>query len=164
MTPKKTCCEFLWISFWRAFAFFALTLVAILSEPETDSQSLQTWLLKFIEFISMDCDSLMSLLLSTLFIFCSEVWVKVKDISSVISFGVFESVDKCVLLTHCYVSGTDNDWCWFWVTPSGFLLSVSFSLWVLSENKSDCICMFVGWLFEIAMLSISMYGRIWILA
>jgi hypothetical protein len=45
--------------FWRAFfEFFALTLVAILSEPDEDSQSLEAWLLRFLEFMSsIDCDS-----------------------------------------------------------------------------------------------------------
>ena len=46
------CCDFLWIFFCRAFEFFALSLVAILSEPEEDSQSLAAWLLRFIEFMS----------------------------------------------------------------------------------------------------------------
>ena len=41
------------------------------------SQSLETWLLKFIEFMLMDCDSFTSLLLSTVFVSCSEVWIKV---------------------------------------------------------------------------------------
>ena len=51
-------------------------------------------LLRFIEFMSMDCDSLTSLLLSTPFISWSEVWIRVEDVSSVISVGMFSSVDR----------------------------------------------------------------------
>ena len=56
-------------TFWRAFAFLALTLDAVLSEPDGDSQILEAWLLRYIEFMSIDCDSLKSLLLSMLFVF-----------------------------------------------------------------------------------------------
>ena len=75
------CCDFLWTVFLRAFSFFALTLVAMLPESkwlskvvfnigvlcisiDGESQSLETLLLRFIEFMSMECDSLKSLLLS----------------------------------------------------------------------------------------------------
>ena len=91
-------CDFLWILFCRAFEYFAFTLVAILSESDGDSQSLEVWLLRFIEFMSIDCDSLTSLLLSTLFVSWSETWVEVRDVSFVIS---------------CCASGTDNGWSWF---------------------------------------------------
>ena len=73
-------CDFLWIFFCRAFEYFAFTLVAILSESDGDSQSLEAWLLRFIEFMSIDCDSLTSLLLSTLFVSWSETWVEVRDV------------------------------------------------------------------------------------
>ena len=61
-----------------------------------DSQLLETWSLRFIEFMSMDCDLLTSLLLSTWFISWSKVWIRVEDVSSVISVDVFRSVDRRV--------------------------------------------------------------------
>ena len=96
-------CDYLWILFCRAFEYFAFTLVAILSESDGDSQSLEAWLLRFLEFMSIDCDSLTSLLLSTLFVSWSETWVEVRDVSFVIS---------------CCASGTDNGWSWFCIIPS----------------------------------------------
>ena len=65
------CCDFLWTVFLRVFSFFALTLVAMLPESkwlskvvfnigvlctsiDGESQSLETLLLRFIEFMSMD--------------------------------------------------------------------------------------------------------------
>ena len=122
------CCDFLWTVFLRAFSFFVLTLVAMLPESkwlskvvfnigvlctsiDGESQSLETLFFKFLEFMPMDWDSLVTLLLSISFVSMSEIPTKVEDISSVISFGVFESVDKCVLLTDCCASRTDNHWC-----------------------------------------------------
>jgi hypothetical protein len=60
--------------------------------------------------MSMDCDSLTSLKLSTLFMSYSELWVKVKDASSVISSGIFGLVDRYALLTDCCAKETDGDW------------------------------------------------------
>ena len=74
------CCDFLWTVFLRAFSFFALTLVAMLPESkwlskvvfnigvlcisiDGESQSLETLLFKFLEFMSMGWDSLVTLLL-----------------------------------------------------------------------------------------------------
>ena len=103
--------EILTVSVSMANELFFLTIVveilALLVGRK--SQPLESCMLMFIEVMSIDCDSLMSLL-----------W------------------------------------------------SVSFSLWVASESDTDCICMFVGWLFEIAMLSISvlevasLYLYIWL--
>ena len=79
------CCDFLWTVFLRAFSFFALTLVAMLPESkwlskvvfnigvlcisiDGESQSLETLLFKLIEFMSMNWDSLATLLLSISFI------------------------------------------------------------------------------------------------
>ena len=88
-------------------------------------QSLETSLLRFVKFMSMDCVSLTSLLLSIPFISWSKVQTRVEDVSSVISIGVLRSVDRrvsirdccagdpntdcCVPLTDCCASGTDND-------------------------------------------------------
>ena len=92
---------------------------------DEDSQSLETLLLMIIEFMSMDCNSLTSLLLSVSFISWSKVRTRVEDVSSMISIGIFRSVDRrvsikdcyasdpnrgcCVPLTDCCASGTDND-------------------------------------------------------
>ena len=91
----------------------------------------------------MDCDSLTSLLLSTSFISWSKEWIRVEDVSSVISANVFRSVDRrvslkdcctcgpdndcCVSLTDCCASGTDYDWIWFciitlWLCETAMLL------------------------------------------
>ena len=72
-----------------------------------DSQSSETWLLKFIKFMSMNCDSLTLVLLSTLFISWWIVWIRVDDVSSAICFGVFRSVDRCVSLKDCCAIGPD---------------------------------------------------------
>ena len=104
------CCDFLWTVFLRAFSFFALTLVPMLPESkwlskvvfnigvlcisiDGESQSLETLLFKFLEFMSMGWDSLVTLLLSVSFISVSEIQTKVEDVSSVISIGVLRSTD-----------------------------------------------------------------------
>ena len=103
------CCGFLWTVFLRAFSFFALTLVAMLPESkwlskvvfnieilcisiDGESQSLETLLFKFIEFMSMDWDSLVTLLLSISFTSVSEIQTKVEDVSSVISILVYSGL------------------------------------------------------------------------
>ena len=94
-----------------------------------ESQSLETWLLRLIEFMLMHCDSLTLLLLS----FISKLWIRDEDVASVISVDVFRSADRrvsikdccagdpdnacCVPLTDCCASGTDNDWFWFCIIP-----------------------------------------------
>ena len=106
------CCDFLWTVFLRAFSFFALTLVAMLPESkwlskvvfnigvlctsiDGESQSLETLLFKFLEFMSMDWDSLVTLLLSISFISWSKIQTKVENVSSVISIGVLRSYIIC---------------------------------------------------------------------
>jgi len=121
------CCDFLWIFFWRAFELFALTLVAMLSEPDEDSQSLEAWLLRFIEFMSIGCDSLTSLLLSALSISWSKAWIEVEDVSSVIS---------------CCASGTDKGWSWFYIIPSwicGIAIIQRWSRFIIMHVGIGCV-------------------------
>ena len=120
-------CDFLWIFFCRAFEYFAFTLVAILSESDGDSQSLEAWLLRFIEFMSIDCDSLTSLLLSTLFVSWSETWVEVRDVSFVIS---------------CCASGTDNGWSWFCIIPSWLRETGMWFISIGRDSQSLGTCLF----------------------
>ena len=91
-----------------------------------ESQSLETLFFEVLEFMSMDWDSLVTLLLSISFISVSKVQTEVEAVSSVISIGVFRSTDRCVSirdwcagdrnsdccvpLIDCCASGTDNDW------------------------------------------------------
>ena len=65
----------------------------------------------FIVFMSMDCDSLTSLLLSISFISASEILTKVKDVSSVISIGVLRSTDRCVSIRECCAGDRNSDCC-----------------------------------------------------
>ena len=113
------CWDFLCTIFLRAFSFFAFTPVAMLPESkwlfkvmfnieilfisiDGEPQLLGTLLLRFIGFMSMDCDSLTALLLSISFISWFRVQTRVKDVSSVISIGVLGVIDRCVSI---------RDWC-----------------------------------------------------
>ena len=115
--------------------------------------------------MSMDWDSLVTLLLSISFISVSGIQTKVEDVSFVISIGVLRSTDKCVSirdccigdrnsdccvpLTDCCASGTDNNWFWFCIIPSWLcetarwlisILDVDVSLWhgkILNLSLND---------------------------
>ena len=67
--------------------------------------------MRFIEFMSMDCDSLTSLLLSISFISWSKVQTRVEDVSSVISIGVLTSTDRCVSIRDCCAGDPNSDRC-----------------------------------------------------
>ena len=75
---------------------------------EEESQSLETLLLMFIVFMSMDCDSLTSLLLSMSGVSLSKVRTRVEDVSSMISIGIFRSVDWRVLVRGCCASDLNS--------------------------------------------------------
>ena len=163
--PLTDCCASGTDNDWfvlRTFSFFALTLVAILPESkwlskvvfnigvlctsiDGESQSLETLLGEVLKFMSMDWDSLVTLLLSISFVSVSEIPTKVEDVSSVISIGAFKSTDRCssikdccvddrnsaccVPLTDCCASGTDNDWFWFCIIP---LWLCEIAIWLIS--------------------------------
>ena len=122
------------------FPFFAFTLVAMLPESkwlskvvfnigvlctsiDGESQSLETLLGEVLKFMSMDWDSLTTLLLS---IYCLYLGLKYRPELKMCHPWYSRSVDRCVSirdccagdpnsdccvsLTDCCASGNDNDW------------------------------------------------------
>ena len=66
-----------------------------------ESQSLETLLDEVLKFMSMDWDSLVTLLLSISFVSVSEIPTKVEDVSFVISIGVPRFTYRCVSIKDC---------------------------------------------------------------